>query len=223
MADSVWFYARGEVERGPFTLTQIRALANASKLRPDDLVWKEGMDNWTVARDVAELFPPADLIGGDASGGENLGTSPTGKAEGMTAAAAPVAGLSRETREAIQRVGRALTALGILLILGTHGCESLSARRVARLAAVADLAALENSTANEEEKRGAEKAALEHQASAMARGVALQIGLFVLLIGAAGLMIFADRYERWLGVGVILVEILVVLHALTIGGPAGPL
>src|SRR5262245_10616945 len=62
MADPVWYYARGEVERGPFTLTQIKALANASKLRPDDLVWKEGMDNWTAAKEVAELFPPAGLV-----------------------------------------------------------------------------------------------------------------------------------------------------------------
>ena len=44
MSDSVWYYARGEQEKGPITTVQIKALSAAGKLQKDDFVWKEGMD-----------------------------------------------------------------------------------------------------------------------------------------------------------------------------------
>jgi hypothetical protein len=40
------------------------------------------------------------------------------------------------------------------------------------------------------------------------------MGLLVLLSGAVGLLILADRYERWLGVGVILIIVFSALRAL---------
>jgi hypothetical protein len=213
MADPVWFYARGEVERGPFTLPQIRALANASKLRPDDLVWKEGMENWTAARDIVELFPQAGLVG-DQSGSNGMGIPVESRAKSSDAAAKSSPGLSDEVRSAFHRVGRVLTLLGSIFVVATYGCESLSERRVARISAVAELNALNSGTVTQEEKDAARRAELEHQASSLARGIALQMGLLVLLSGAVGLLILADRYERWLGVGVILIIVFSALRAL---------
>ena len=213
MADPVWFYARGEVERGPFTLPQIRALANASKLRPDDLVWKEGMENWTAAREIAELFPQAGLVG-DQSGSNGMGIAVETRAKSGEMVVKPVAGLSEDVRSAFHRVGRVLTLLGTIFVVATYGCESLSERRVARISAVAELNALNNGAVLSEEKNAATRAALEHRAGSLTRGIALQTGLLVLLSGAFGLLILADRYERWLGVGVILIIVFSALRAL---------
>lgn len=209
MADPVWYYARGEVERGPFTLTQIKALANASKLRPDDLVWKEGMENWTAARDVAELFPPASPVGDSAATNGSNGLSDTRiTAEIRHRPTAPING---ELRNVLHRVARVLTVVGVLVVVGTRGCESLSERNVTRLNAVAQLAGIESSGNVDAQKRSAEKAALEHQGFAFLRGIVLYMGLTVLLMGATGFVVVADRHERWLGVGLILVVLLGVI------------
>ena len=58
MSDPVWYYARGETRKGALSTGQMKALAAAGKIRPDDLVWKEGMENWLPAGEIPELFPP---------------------------------------------------------------------------------------------------------------------------------------------------------------------
>lgn len=56
MSPVEWFYAQGDKQQGPVTATEIKALADAGKLKPDDLVWREGMDEWIAARRVKGLF-----------------------------------------------------------------------------------------------------------------------------------------------------------------------
>ena len=213
MAEPVWYYARGEVERGPFTLLQIKALANASKVRPDDLVWREGMENWTAAREVTELFPPAGLIGDSAVlKGPGFGTET--RSVPKVPGAASALELSNDLQNALRRVVRGLAVLGVVLILGTRGCESLGDRHVARLHAMAEISELEKSANAEAEKLAAAKSTLDHQKFALARGVALYLGLLVLLGGATGMMLLTDRHESWFGLGVILVVILSLLETL---------
>jgi hypothetical protein len=53
---TVWYCASGAERSGPFTAEQLNSLARTSKLRPDDLVWREGMDKWEVAKSVNGLF-----------------------------------------------------------------------------------------------------------------------------------------------------------------------
>ena len=65
MSESIWYYARGESEQGPISSAQIKALAATGALRRDDLVWKEGMQNWLPASDVDELFPSNKKKGGE--------------------------------------------------------------------------------------------------------------------------------------------------------------
>jgi hypothetical protein len=170
------------------------------------------MENWTVAREVAELFPSAGLIG-DPSGSNGAVLTADVKPAGPAAQAPPV--LTNELRDVFQRVVRVLTLVGTVLVVITYAWESLSARRVSRLVARAEVSALENSESSAEEKQAATRAELEHQAAGFTRGVALQLGLFVLLAGAIGLLMLADRYERWLGIGVLLVIIFVALRAFT--------
>src|SRR5438874_6772937 len=52
-----WFYARDGRQAGPVEFAELRALAEQGELLGGDLVWSEGMLNWTPARDVADLLP----------------------------------------------------------------------------------------------------------------------------------------------------------------------
>jgi hypothetical protein len=115
---------------------------------------------------------------------------------------------------ALHRVARTFTLLGIVLVLATTGCEALGERRVTRLNAVAEISALENGAENDELRQAAASASLEHQASAFTRGVVLYMSLAVLLAGSIGLLVLADDYERWLGMGVVLVVIFGALGGL---------
>ena len=51
-----WFYAKGDKHSGPVNSVELKRLATAGELKPDDLVWREGMAEWTVARNVRGLF-----------------------------------------------------------------------------------------------------------------------------------------------------------------------
>ncbi len=52
-----WYCARGEKRAGPFTLTQMEAAVRSGKLHKDDLVWREGMLEWSTAESIREVFP----------------------------------------------------------------------------------------------------------------------------------------------------------------------
>jgi len=51
-----WFYAKGDKHSGPVNSVELKRLATAGEIKPDDLVWREGMAEWTVARNVRGLF-----------------------------------------------------------------------------------------------------------------------------------------------------------------------
>jgi hypothetical protein len=58
-----YFFASGNEQRGPYTLAELSALG----LRPDTLVWREGMSHWQRADTFAELtalLPEASLDSG---------------------------------------------------------------------------------------------------------------------------------------------------------------
>jgi hypothetical protein len=196
MAETVWYYARGEVERGPFTTIQIKALANAGKLRAEDLVWKEGMENWTSAAEVAELF-------GDRTG-DSKPTSASGSVE-PTSARSPL--LERATRsqtefEKLATIAcRSCIYVGLLCVVLIQGCESLGERRIAAISSAAE----QHQRADSPVSRDPEtlRAHAELQAGAFGRGVTLYGGLLFLLVGAAGLATFATASDRWLGIALV--------------------
>ncbi|HKB05569.1 MAG TPA: GYF domain-containing protein [Gemmataceae bacterium] len=63
-----WFYSDGANRQGPVTEDDLKRRAADGLLKPDDLVWKNGMPDWVEARTVAVLFPksaaPADRPSG---------------------------------------------------------------------------------------------------------------------------------------------------------------
>lgn len=56
MADN-WYIGKNGGRSGPFTSSQVRDKAAQGELRPEDMLWKEGMANWVVASSIKGLFP----------------------------------------------------------------------------------------------------------------------------------------------------------------------
>ncbi len=56
MSPSEWYYAKNDQQIGPVSAAQLKQLAEAGELRPDALVWREGMEEWVEARNVKGLF-----------------------------------------------------------------------------------------------------------------------------------------------------------------------
>lgn len=54
-----WYVSRSGTQDGPFSSSQLKELAVTKKLKPDDLVWMEGMAEWAQASNVKGLFPPS--------------------------------------------------------------------------------------------------------------------------------------------------------------------
>jgi hypothetical protein len=51
-----WYYARGNEKFGPFSSTQLKALAAHGRLLPTDMLHKEGMPKWMPAMRIKGLF-----------------------------------------------------------------------------------------------------------------------------------------------------------------------
>src|SRR5207249_2694422 len=54
---SLWYYTRDRKPFGPVSFEQIKELARAGQLLPDELIWQEGMAQWAPARTVEGLYP----------------------------------------------------------------------------------------------------------------------------------------------------------------------
>ena len=62
MADQ-WYYALGGERLGPVSQEQLRELSSSGQLQASDLVWQEGMADWTPAGEVQGLLPAAAEAG----------------------------------------------------------------------------------------------------------------------------------------------------------------
>ena len=105
-----WYYARGNKQMGPVSSVDLKRMAAAGEIHPEDLVWREGMAEWTPARNVRGLFeeeakPPVTAspieAQSKAAAGAKLGDSAVKAAEPaapsvptVAAAAVPGAGPS---------------------------------------------------------------------------------------------------------------------------------
>lgn len=56
MADVQWYYARNDQQFGPVSAAELKHLADAGELSPDDLLWREGMESWATAVNLRGLF-----------------------------------------------------------------------------------------------------------------------------------------------------------------------
>jgi hypothetical protein len=51
-SEAIWYYAQDDREHGPVTAAYISGMARTGKLRPEDLVWREGMEDWRPAHSI---------------------------------------------------------------------------------------------------------------------------------------------------------------------------
>ncbi len=58
MAEVQWYYARNDQQFGPVSASELKQLADAGRLSPDDLLWREGMESWATAVNLRGLFSP---------------------------------------------------------------------------------------------------------------------------------------------------------------------
>jgi hypothetical protein len=61
MAEVQWYYARNDQQFGPVSAAELKQLAEAGRLSPDDLLWREGMEQWTTAVNLRGLFATEDV------------------------------------------------------------------------------------------------------------------------------------------------------------------
>jgi hypothetical protein len=79
MAAAEWYYTLNNQQQGPVTLDALQAMAANGQIQRTDLVWRQGMANWTAAGDVPGVFgggvSPAAQAGwqGPAMGGSPVG------------------------------------------------------------------------------------------------------------------------------------------------------
>jgi hypothetical protein len=66
-SEAIWYYAQDDREHGPVSAAYIAGMARTGKLRPEDLVWREGMEDWRPARSIKGLFTPVERASGAAS------------------------------------------------------------------------------------------------------------------------------------------------------------
>lgn len=154
MTEAIWYFADGDEERGPVTEAQIRTLIGTGNLKPDDLVWKEGMDDWAPAEEIPGLFdkqppaPPLETPTSDTATDEEPAQDERPALEPSTPTIRrprlpmPSLDLSKpiEVFQVASFLGQPLFLVGLLLVLLSRGCDSLGHRQVARVAAKARVA-----------------------------------------------------------------------------------
>jgi GYF domain 2 len=95
MADRSWFYASDGQQLGPYPEGQLRDLISRGMVRPDTLVWTEGMAGWQKAAEIPGLVPtgsgPPSIpqAGGPAIGGYRGGAA-GGYGDGALSADLPI-------------------------------------------------------------------------------------------------------------------------------------
>ena len=55
MSDAVWFAGKGGQQQGPFTEEDVQAKLASGEIKTNDLLWKEGMDQWKKAAEIEEF------------------------------------------------------------------------------------------------------------------------------------------------------------------------
>ncbi|WP_437206318.1 GYF domain-containing protein [Planctomicrobium sp. SH664] len=71
-----WFYSRDGVQDGPVTLKRLRKLAREGTLKPDDLIWRDGMSEWVAAADEESLTFGTSKSGVVRDAGQSTGQTP---------------------------------------------------------------------------------------------------------------------------------------------------
>jgi hypothetical protein len=109
-----WYYTENGQQQGPVSEEQLKELASSGRLKPSEMVWKQGMAQWTKVGQVPGLLA-------------TVGPSqpPPIPQQGLFAQECLfLSGLPRVARIA----GRPMLAAGLVLALLARGCDLLAKR-----------------------------------------------------------------------------------------------
>lgn len=74
-----WYYAQNNQQKGPVSAAELKQMAVSGELRPGDLVWREGMQDWTPAASTRGLFPDRSASGRETPGRDASGRDASGR------------------------------------------------------------------------------------------------------------------------------------------------
>ena len=151
MSEAIWYFADGDEERGPVTEAQIRALIGTGNLKPEDLVWREGMDDWLPAREMPGLFKATVAATEPSETGAKLrdkrpNSTDKEKPRPTQPKAPHLLAARRDWTRPLEIftylgfLGQPLLLAALLLVVGSRGCESIGQRYVERVASRAEVA-----------------------------------------------------------------------------------
>jgi hypothetical protein len=89
MAEVLWFYARNDQQFGPVSAAELKQLAEAGRLSPDDLLWREGMEQWTTAVNLRGLFAPDEVATATAPTTRQVVEQPVDESRGVPSSTSP--------------------------------------------------------------------------------------------------------------------------------------
>jgi len=155
MSDA-WYYAQGDEEKGPVPTAELKSMRASGKLKPDDLVWKDGMADWAPASTVPGLFAEPPGSRPTPPPGGRSGSIPVNSPQGserfktLEPAAAPTVATRRPLLSSLSlpmnltQIGKMIATpvllMGLLIVVWAKGCDTLGTRYVARVAARASIA-----------------------------------------------------------------------------------
>ena len=142
MSEPLWFYSQDSRECGPVPLPRLIELTANGTVKPTDLVWREGMEDWTAAGKVPALFP---AVPPPHSPAPPLANSPSAKSaeSALNRAQGAMRSALAELARPSSRGAQWLLIAGIALAVTARGCDKLDQRNAARLAAKQAAAAQE--------------------------------------------------------------------------------
>jgi hypothetical protein len=123
MAEGQWYYARDNQQFGPVSATELRQLADAGGLAPDDLLWREGMDAWATAINLRGLFAEESATGpAKANASATIALSGTGAAQPIlirpqAGPAAPPGAVPASLRSVLRATQIILWTMCVLVVL----------------------------------------------------------------------------------------------------------
>lgn len=119
MAEVQWYYARDDQPMGPVSAAELKQLVEAGELKPDDLLWREGMEAWTTAVNLRGLFGEsgggADEIAGTAVQSHPPDKAVRPRAPGLPSTRARLQTLLRTTQAVLWAMCVLVVLVGIVL------------------------------------------------------------------------------------------------------------
>ncbi len=156
MSDPVWYYAEGERQKGPVSADELKRFVELGRVKPTDLVWQPGMDDWVAAKTIRGLVP--DELQNDAATQASSETIDAGFEDDEAI-------LTRRRRrrsgsgfsfEIVNQWGgrysRLIVLLGLLLVVVGRGCDSFGVKYAKRQQVLVELARANSDTSFRQRK-----------------------------------------------------------------------